>query len=155
MGDFGLKISETGKDVNTSSLSDTSFDSRYASFMLLEKKTIEWTVDQGETNPSGTETYTHNLGYFPFIIGYASFATQSENYPALHTSYILPLGVSVATRGGTNLTVNIMPDIEAADIVLHWDIIEAVAGTPVALTDDVDITVVLHIYAYELGYETD
>ena len=30
MGDFGIKISAVGKDVNTSTLEETSFDSRYS-----------------------------------------------------------------------------------------------------------------------------
>jgi len=153
MGDFGLKISQVGEDVNTSSLSETSFDSRYASFMLLEKKTFSWTADKGVTGDSGTESYSHGLGYTPFCIGFLdSFNTQSTNYPG---PYLLPHDESVPTRGGTDLYITIDPYSKESSIELEWTVSEYNAGSPVPLTDDVDIECTMHIYAYKLGYETD
>lgn len=154
MGDFGIKISKATKDVNTSSLSDTSLDSRYAGLILLEKKTMEWTADAGYMYISDTETYTHNLGYPPLILGYLSFYTQSQTYPDTSTTYILPYGSSVPTRGGTDLTVSVQPVIKENSVDLDWGVSESAAGTPVLISDDVVITVVLHIYSYKLGYET-
>lgn len=154
MGTFGLKISEEGKNVQTSGLSDTSFNSEYASLMLLEKKTIEWTATGGTSAPSDTETYSHNLGYFPFIIGFLTFTTQSENYPSIDYQFNLPYSASVATRGGTDLDVTVNIVIKVNTVELSWEVAEYSSGTPVVLTDDVDFTVVLHIYSYKLGYET-
>lgn len=154
MGTFGLKISEEGKDVQTSGLSDTSFNSEYATLILLEKKTITWTANQGDSSPVGTEVYSHNLGYFPFTLGFLTFSTQLENYPSINYEYNLPSEVSVATRGGTDLDVGVDIFIKENSIELSWDVTEYSSGTPVVLTNDVDFTAVLHIYSYKLGYET-
>lgn len=152
MGTFGLKISEEGKNVQTSGLSDTSFNSGYASLMLLEKKTMTWSATSASS--SGTETYSHNLGYPPLILGFLTFSTQSENYPSINYEFNLPYSASVATRGGTDLEVIVDIVSKENSVDLEWGAAEYVAGTPVALTDDVDFTAVLHIYSYKLGYET-
>lgn len=151
MADFGIKTSEEGKDISSTNLDDMTFDSRYSSLMLLEKKVLTWSVAQGETNPTGTQTYTHNLGYFAFTLAYADFTTQSEEF----TDKFIPYSYTFPTRGGTDMYVDLTCSILENSIEIHWVVEEYDSGMPVALTDDVDFTVTLHIYAYELGYKTE
>lgn len=147
MGDFGIKISEVTKDVNTSSLADTSFDSRYHSLMLMEKKTMQFTAEQGETAPSGTATYTHSFGYAPFTLGYVSYTTDSlvtDILPHYYTS----------TFGGSGFDVTIDLSVTTTEITMNWSADQYTSGTPEALDDDVVFTVTLHIYSLKLGYTT-
>lgn len=151
MADFGIKISKEGKDIDSTSLDDMTLDSRYSSLMLLEKKVLTWSAAQGQTNPSGTQTYTHNLGYFAFTLGYADFTTQSEEF----TDNAIPYAYTFPTRGGTDMYVQLTLSIYQNSVEVAWAVEEYNSGMPVELTDDVDFTVTLHIYAYELGYKTE
>lgn len=150
MGDFGIKISKAGQDVMTSTLGNTLFSSDNPSLMLLEKKTIQWTAVQGDDNAFGTQTYTHNLGYSPLVLGFLNFETQAQTFG----EFSLPYSVSSPTSGGTDLVVTVQPLIKDNEITMNWSAYEYDAGEPIGLTDDVDFTVVLHIYAYRLGYTT-
>ena len=52
MTDSGIKISKPGKDSGSTNIDDFSFDSRYSSLMLLEKKHIEFSALAGQTGQS-------------------------------------------------------------------------------------------------------
>ena len=70
---YGIKISEPGKNVQSSTLDESFVDSSYSSLLLIDKQTIEFTASAGETAESDTETYAHGLGYAPFVIGYVTY----------------------------------------------------------------------------------
>lgn len=66
MADYGLKISKPGKDVSSPTVDDYIFWSKHQSLPLIEK--VSLSINITDTSCVGTETYTHNLGFFPFVI---------------------------------------------------------------------------------------
>jgi hypothetical protein len=146
MGDFGIKISAVGKDVNTSNLEDTSFDSRYSSLMLLEKKLVEFSALAGQTGQSGTETYAHGLGYAPFTLGFVEYPLYTNTI-----TDILPHVYDNATPYGSSLYIDIALKIDTTNITLTWSVEQSVSGSPEALDNDIDFDVTLHIYSLKLG----
>lgn len=146
MADFGIKISEIGKDVNISGLDETSFDSRYSSLMLIEKKTIEFSALQGETNQSGSEAYAHGLGYAPFTMGFVEYPLYTDTI-----TDILPHVYDNATPYGSNIYIDISLTIDTTNITLAWSVEQTVAGSPEGLDNDIDFSIVLHIYSFKLG----
>lgn len=146
MGDFGIKISTTGEDVNTSGLDETSFDSRYSSLMLLKKKLVEFSALAGQTGQGGTETYAHGLGYAPFTLGFVDYTLYSDP-----VSDILPHVYDNATPYGSNLYIDIALKIDSTNITLTWSVEQTVAGSPEALDNRIDFDVTLHIYSLKLG----
>lgn len=146
MGDFGIKISAVGKDVNTSTLEETSFDSRYSSLMLLEKKLVEFSALAGQTGQGGTETYAHGLGYAPFTLGFVDYTLYSNP-----VSDILPHVYDNATPYGSNLYIDIALKIDTTNITLTWSVEQNVFGSPEGLDNRIDFDVTLHIYSFKLG----
>lgn len=151
MGDFGIKISDETKNVFTSTLADTSFDSRYSSLLLLSKQTLEFTAEAGQTSPTGTATYTHSLGYCPLVLGFVDYTTNSVT----HSDNILPYAFYFELAGGSYLQSSILMDIDSTKIDVDWETIEFLPGEELELSYDVDYTVTLHIYGFELGQSTD
>jgi len=154
MGDFGIKISKEGKNVITSESTDLIFDSRYSSIMLLEKKTIEFTATQGVDSPSGTETYSHGLGYAPLVIATVDYTAASDTY----SNGPIPYNYTVEPGGafsGHFLFSYISMDITTTQVEVDWEVIEYLPGESYELSGDVDYTVTLHIYSFELGQSTD
>lgn len=146
MGDFGIKISAVGKDVNTSTLEETSFDSRYSSLMLLEKKLVEFSALAGQTGQGGTETYAHGLGYAPFTLGFVDYTLYSNP-----VSDILPHVYDNATPYGSSLYIDIALKIDTTNITLTWSVEQNVFGSPEGLDNRIDFDVTLHIYSFKLG----
>ena len=146
MADYGVKVSNTSTDVINSEVSQNFLDSRYSSLMLIDKQTLTFTASAGQTDPSGTVTYTHNLGYAPFVLGYVDYtvnSTQIENN-ALPYNQEIPLFF-------TFLESNISMKIDNTKIEINWSVIEGLEGEHYPLSYDVVYTITLHIYSYELG----
>ncbi len=66
MADYGVKISKEGKDVSSQVITDYVFWSKYQSLPLLYKVSLNITITSASCG--GTETYTHNLGFFPLVL---------------------------------------------------------------------------------------
>jgi len=148
MSDVGIKISKDGEDVNTSAIGDTYLDSRYPSLMLVDKQTITFTASSGETSPSDTETYTHSLGFCPLVIAYVDYEFGATNY----TNGPIPYNYSIPLTS-TYLFSYISVSVKENTIETFWEVIEYLPGMPLPLGQDVDYTVTLYIYGYELGSE--
>jgi len=147
---YGMKISKDDKDVLTSSIANTIFSSEYPSVMLLSKQTVTFTAEQGDTSPTGTATYTHNLGYVPFVlatVNYTAASTEFKNGPIPYNYTVDPGGVF----SGHFLYSYITMDIDSTKIDVDWQTIELLPGEEYALAGDVVYTVTLHIYSFELG----
>jgi hypothetical protein len=150
MGDFGIKISKEGKNVNTSVLTDTSFDSRYSSLMLLEKKTIEFTAPQGVESPYDTETYAHGLGYPPLVMATVDYTAASNTY----SNGPIPYNYTVEPGGafaGHFLFSYINIDVTSTNIEVDWEVMEYLPGESYELSGNVDYTVTVYIYSFKLG----
>lgn len=153
MADFGMKISKEGEDVNTSVLSDTSFDSRYSSLMLVEKKEITFTAPQGVELPSGTATYAHGLGYAPLVIATVDYSIGFYTY----NNGPIPYNYTIAMEGASSgyfLFSYINMDIDSTNIEIDWEVNQYLPGTSYELDSDVDYTVTAYIYGYKLGTVT-
>lgn len=148
--DYGIRISKDNKDAVDGVLADMGLDSRYSNLMLLEKKTLTFTAEQGELSPTGTATYNHGLGYAPFVIGvvdYTAASTEFKNGPIPYNYTVDPGGAF----SGHFLFSSITMDIDTTKIDVDWQTIELLPGEEFNLAGDVNYTVTLHIYSYELG----
>ena len=146
MADYGVKVSNTSTDVVNSEVSQSFLDSRYSTLMLIDKQTLTFTASAGQTDPSGTVTYTHNLGYAPFVLGYVDYtvnSTQIKNN-ALPYNQEIPLFY-------TFLRSYIPMKIDSTKIEINWNVGEGLEGESYPLSYDVVYTITLHIYSYELG----
>lgn len=146
MADYGVKVSNTSTDVVNSEVSQNFLDSRYSTLMLIDKQTLTFTASAGQTDPSGTVTYTHNLGYAPFVLGYVDYtvnSTQIKNN-ALPYNQEIPLF-------STFLKSYIPMKIDSTKIEINWNVEEGLEGEYYPLSYDVVYTITLHIYSYELG----
>lgn len=146
MGDFGIKVSTSGNNVNTSELDETSFDSRYSSLMLLEKKTLSFTALAGQTGQSDTETYSHGLGYAPFVLGFVEYTLYGDG-----VSDILPHVYDNATPYGSSLYIDISLTMTTSEVQVGWSVEQSVSGTPEALDNNIEFDITLHIYSFKLG----
>ena len=145
---YGIKISEPGKNVQSSTLDESFVDSSYSSLLLIDKQTIEFTASAGETAESDTETYAHGLGYAPFVIGYVSYTGYVSG-----TGQILPYVYSDSGIG-VYVESNIGLVSTSTNIEIPWTVTQYLPGTPYPLSSDVDYVVTVYIYGFELGYET-
>lgn len=67
--DWGMKVSRSGTDVKIAAIEDLIFTSKYASWKVSVKSTGQVTITSGNT--VGYTATAHNLGYRPFVIGFA------------------------------------------------------------------------------------
>lgn len=146
MTDSGIKISKPGKDSGSTNIDDFSFDSRYSSLMLLEKKHIEFSALAGQTGQSGTETYAHGLGYAPFTLGFVDYTLYTDPI-----SDILPHVYDNATPYDSSLYIDIALKIDSTNITLTWSVEQSTSGEPEELDNRIDFDVTLHIYSFKLG----
>ena len=72
---YGLKVSKAGVDVFSATLDDLIFTSKYPSWKVNAEGSGIVTITSGNTI-GYTET-AHNLGYRPFVIGFAEPDTGS------------------------------------------------------------------------------
>ena len=146
MSNWGIKISKAGKDVKTAGLEDMSFDSGYSSLMLIDEVDITFTAPENETTPSDTEVYTHNLGFTPLTVGFVDYTVGSSTYSNGPLPYNYTIGLTA-----TYLFSYINLTVKTNTIEIYWEVDEYEPGLSVPLSDDVDYTVKLSLYGYELG----
>lgn len=85
MGDYGIKIALPTKDIGSTARDDYAFWSKYQSLPLLYKVTEQITVNSGDC--TGTHVYTHNLGFFPLVLGFVdSISGGRQALPFILTS---------------------------------------------------------------------
>jgi hypothetical protein len=148
MADYGVKVSNINTDVINSGVGQNFLDSGYSSLMLIDKQTLTFTASAGQTDPSGTVTYTHNLGYSPFVLGYVDYTINGVQ-PGIKNNAI-PYNQEVLLFS-SYLESNISMKIDNTKIEINWSVIEALEGEHYPLSYDVVYTITLHIYSYELG----
>ena len=73
--DYGIKVSREGVDVFTAGLDDLMFTSKYPSWKVKAEGAETVTIIGGDT--VGYKEKAHNLGYRPFVIGFAEPDTGS------------------------------------------------------------------------------
>lgn len=144
--DYGLKVSEEEKDAISSILDDTSFDSRYYSLMLLEKRSETVTATPGG-DTSGTSDYSHSYGYAPFTMAYVDYTAEGAE------TALVPYQYKTAWGGG-DLTTSFGLSIYEDKFRFTWNIFYAVGGMPTNIPSNLTFYITLHIYSFPLGYET-
>lgn len=146
-GNSGIKISIETKDVKKATLEDTVFNSDYSSLMFIEKQTINFTAEAGETSPSGTETYFHNYGYPPLVLAYV------QNY-GNGIFFSVPYFYTNSYNQATWVDTTINMQVKTNNIDINWSVVEYLSGMTYPLSKDLNYRVILHLYAFKLGYLT-
>jgi len=89
MGDFGIRVSQLGIDVNTAGTKDLLMDTSYPLLKVKLSGSGSLSISDGG---SDSDTITHNLGYIPRILVYGqsySLGVGKESkysrYPYLET----------------------------------------------------------------------
>ena len=72
---YGMKASRAGVDVFSATLDDLIFTSKYPSWKVKQEGAGTVSITTGNT--VGYTTTAHNLGYRPFVIGFAEPDTGS------------------------------------------------------------------------------
>ena len=148
MGDFGIKISKTGESAFDLDIDKLGFTSEESSLMLIDSTTVSFTAPEGEVYPSGTETYTHNLGYMPLTIAYV------QEYGGGKFSSV-PYFATTSPFPGTYVDTSIAVYIKENIIEVNWAVNEYLPGEQYPLSGDIDFKVDISIYGFELGSTTD
>lgn len=147
MADYGIKIALPTKDVSSSTRDDFAFWSKYQSLPLLYKTTVSITVNSGSC--VGTYTYTHNLGFAPFVIG-------AMTPISLGSRVLLPVdigktGEKLYCSGDIILEIfDLRSKVNTIDILYEVDCVIAMFGgrcIDLSKTYDID----LYLYMFELG----
>ena len=78
---LGMKIAKPGINVLTEGDSHNFiFNSDYGTLKYFDKQTKTITIDAGAGNIAGTATYSHNLGYYPYVEVFVLNPTGSYEY---------------------------------------------------------------------------
>lgn len=70
MGDYGIRVSKTGKDVLTDDDFDMALTSKFSTYKVNSVDSGTFNINAG--NAGLTLTFTHNLGYKPVLFAYVS-----------------------------------------------------------------------------------
>lgn len=147
MADWGVKITKAGADVSSTNRDDYVFWSKYQSLPLLYKTTVSITVNSGAC--SGVYTYTHSLGFPPFVLG-------AMTPVSLGTRMYLPVNIG---QSGNKLYCSgdilsevfyLRSKVNTIDIVYDVECIIAMFGgrcVDTSKTYNID----LYLYMFELG----
>lgn len=108
MGDWGLRISQTGVDAKTAAGTQLQFSSKYSTLKILNEGTTSLTTD-GSGN--GTASVAHNLGYAPahyvWLLGTANFPfLDSGTYGTAYAPITQSGGLWLANQGAISAYTN-------------------------------------------------
>ena len=95
MGDYGIRVSKTGKDVLTDEDFDMALTSKYPTWKIHSTASGTFTLNAG--NYRLTLTDAHNLGYNPIWFGYIQYGSKVFLVQGIFKS-----GETVATSSGTS-----------------------------------------------------
>lgn len=95
MGDYGIRVSKTGKDVLTDEDFDMALTSKYPTYKVESEASGTFQINAG--NAGLTVTDTHNLGYNPMFFGYI----KKGNYTYVVTGD-MDSGIDVPSSSGTS-----------------------------------------------------
>lgn len=95
MGDYGIRVSKTGKDVLTDADFDMALTSKFSTYKV--ESTASGTFNISAGNAGVTITATHNLGYNPMFFGYI----KKGDYTYVVVGD-MDSGIDVATDSGTS-----------------------------------------------------
>lgn len=146
MGDYGIKITIPGEDVSSSTRDHYAFWSKYQSLPLLYK--VQQSISVNSGGCSGTSTYTHNLGFFPLVLGFV------DSIPAGRQA--IPFTASQDSDkfncGGDNLSEDFSMKIKVNTVEIIYNITCII---PMVGSRCIDVsktyTVDLYFYMFQLG----
>lgn len=148
MADVGVKILKSSKTVNSTTIDDYIFWSKHQSLPFIQKVTHTVTVTNSVCN--GTSSYTHGLGFAPFVLAFITLKSISGKH-ALPIAAGLALD-KVVCDGSSNLSEDFDLESNATTIDIPFVvecIVPMVGGTCPA--SDVEYTVEMYLYMFELG----
>lgn len=103
MGDWGIKVTKTGKGVSSTDLRDLLMHSNYAMFKYHIDTTTSMIINAGDT--SKTITIAHNLGYVPAFMVYSNDSTYTTLLPQRRSFFTGEDEHIFATADSTNIYI--------------------------------------------------
>lgn len=103
MGDWGIKVTKTGKGVTSTDLRDLLMHSNYSMFKYHLDTTTSMTINAGDT--SKTVTVAHGLGYVPAFIAYFNDGSYNSLLPQRRSFYTGEDEHIFATADATNIYI--------------------------------------------------
>lgn len=103
MGDWGIKVSKSGKGVTSTDLRDLLMHSNYSMFKYHLDTTTSMTINAGDT--SKTVTVAHGLGYVPAFIAYFNDGSYNSLLPQRRSFYTGEDEHIFATADATNIYI--------------------------------------------------
>jgi hypothetical protein len=103
MGDWGIKVTKTGKGVTSTDLRDLLMHSNYSMFKYHLDTTTTMTINAADT--SKTVTVPHNLGYVPAFLVYSNDSTYTTLLPQRRSYYTGEDEHIFATADSTNIYI--------------------------------------------------
>lgn len=95
--DFGIKVSQDGKDVKTATDDELVMSSAFNMFKVVASGTTSLDANATAGNPIVT-TVNHNLGYTPAVLCYLYYVNDNSYWP-------MPIATGLTTSGG-NVAMN-------------------------------------------------
>lgn len=146
MSDYGIKIAKQGQSTDSTDVNDYIFWSKYRTLPFLFKASL--TINANSGSCSGTEIYTHSLGFKPLVEGYVTTRSAGrQGIPVVVTQTGVKFDCS-----GDNLSESFDMKIKDNTVEIIYDIgcIIPMFGQR-CIDISVSYTVDLYFYMYELG----
>lgn len=119
MGDYGIKVTRTGKEVWSNDFRDLLLHSNYSMFKYHMEETETMTINAGDT--SKTITIAHGLGYVPAFIVYSGDGTYNTMLPNRRSFYTGEDEHIFATADSTNIYIKWKSNIPYLRTTYNWD----------------------------------
>lgn len=145
MADHGIKILKVDKDASSTNIDDYIFWSKYQSLPFLYKTTFDVTIAANTTTK--TEIYTHNLGFFPFVIAFAG----TRMLPISETGGYYKYCCAGAGTGVLQETVTCKITDTTAEVTATWGCFIPMFGACDPPNVPITYSISLYFYMFELG----
>lgn len=103
MGNFGLKISNTGIDVKSGAIKDMVLHSEHYSIKIAAQGSVTFSVTSGS---GGSTTVAHGLSYIPGFLAFIKF-NGTKYYPPSSWNYEGNYEQFLASSDATNLNFSV------------------------------------------------
>lgn len=103
MGDWGIKVSGTGSDVNTASIKDLALHSEHYGIKIASQGSTTFTVTSGS---GGSKSIAHGLGYIPGFLAFIKF-NGSKYFPPSSWNYESGYEQFLASSDSTNINFSV------------------------------------------------
>lgn len=146
MANYGIKIAKSGKNVDSSTIDDYIFWSKYPPLTLLEVKTGTITIPTNAC--SETETFFYSYNFFPLVVGFITGSSNGVRYrmPAGHFESV---GCDLGYESNCYAYYEILDG--QVDVTFTADCYEPFQGGDSYCPGDLSANIELFFFMWELG----